>query len=228
MLLETRRKLKAVMILAMVSAAAGTCNKAGIRFADAFESSRSSSSHRTGKQDAHQVSKKKYADATPETPLELEELQTVKSKRPSLLQVDQESAQGKVKYIPSMVRPPRRTAAQTAPSSAREKSSDMNMPTVRMTALPARPAHSAVRSGQPNMGLFGLGAPELAVIGVAVLFVLGPDNVKEMVKGLGKMSADLKELPEEFNKGMQEEVTRRETALKDASVPIEDETETAA
>jgi len=177
MLPETRCKLKAVMILAMVSAAEGTRIKTGIRL----------------------------ADANSENPLGLEELQKVKTKRPSLLQVDQESGEGNVKYIPTMLRPPRRTAAPAAPSLVREK----DMPTLSMAALPARPARSAVRSGQPNMGLFGLGAPELGVIGVALLFVLGPDKLKDMAKDLGKIAADLKEVPEEFNKGMVEEAEKR-------------------
>jgi len=53
------------------------------------------------------------------------------------------------------------------------------------------------------MGLFGLGAPELAVIGAVALFILGPDQVKKLAKDIGKVSAELKQVPEEFNKGME-------------------------
>ena len=53
------------------------------------------------------------------------------------------------------------------------------------------------------MGLFGLGTPELAIIAGVALLVLGPDQVKKMAKEVGKVSAELKQVPEEFNKGME-------------------------
>ena len=53
------------------------------------------------------------------------------------------------------------------------------------------------------MGLFGLGTPELAVLAGVALLVLGPDQVKKLAKDVGKVSAELKQVPEEFNKGME-------------------------
>ena len=52
------------------------------------------------------------------------------------------------------------------------------------------------------MGLFGLGTPELVVIAGVALLVLGPDQVKKLAKDVGKISAELKQVPEEFNKGV--------------------------
>ena len=59
--------------------------------------------------------------------------------------------------------------------------------------LAARP--TLVRSAAaPTMGLFGLGAPELAVIGAVALLILGPDQVKKLAKDIGKVSAELKQV----------------------------------
>jgi len=76
---------------------------------------------------------------------------------------------------------------------------------VRTAAL-----HARVRP--VTMGLFGLGTPELAVIAGIALLVLGPDQVKKLAKDVGKVSAELKQVPEEFNKGM--EVGQQELAAK--------------
>ena len=76
-------------------------------------------------------------------------------------------------------------------------------------ALPAAPPAGLVartqlqRATAPTMGLFGLGTPELAIIAGVALLVLGPDQVKKMAKEVGKVSAELKQVPEEFNKGME-------------------------
>ena len=59
------------------------------------------------------------------------------------------------------------------------------------------------RNAAPQMGLFGLGTPELVVIAAAALLVLGPEQVKKLAKDVGKVSAELKQVPEEFNKGME-------------------------
>jgi len=69
------------------------------------------------------------------------------------------------------------------------------------------------------MGLFGLGTPEIAIIAAVALVVLGPDQVKKMAKEVGKVSAELKQVPEEFNKGM--EVGQKELAEKKPPTPEE-------
>jgi Sec-independent protein translocase protein TatA len=63
-----------------------------------------------------------------------------------------------------------------------------------------------------TMGLFGLGAPEIVVILVAVAFVVGPQQIGKMAgdfagkaKGeLNEMPEELKKIPEEFMKGVEE------------------------
>jgi len=55
-----------------------------------------------------------------------------------------------------------------------------------------------------TMGLFGLGAPEIAVILVAAAFLLGPQKLAELGKDAGKIAGELKEVPKEFQKGIQE------------------------
>jgi Sec-independent protein translocase protein TatA len=63
-----------------------------------------------------------------------------------------------------------------------------------------------------TMGLFGLGAPEIVVILVAVAFVVGPQQIGRMAgdlagkaKGeLNELPEDLKRIPEEFMKGVDE------------------------
>ncbi len=55
-----------------------------------------------------------------------------------------------------------------------------------------------------TMGLFGLGAPEIAIILVAAAFVLGPQKLAELGKDAGKIAGELKEVPKEFQKGLQE------------------------
>jgi len=53
-------------------------------------------------------------------------------------------------------------------------------------------------------GLFGLGAPELAVIAIAAAFLLGPDKLADLGKDAGKVAGQLKEVPKEFQQGMAE------------------------
>jgi|AntRauTorckE5430_2_1112549.scaffolds.fasta_scaffold12540_2 sec-independent protein translocase protein TatA len=55
-----------------------------------------------------------------------------------------------------------------------------------------------------TMGLFGLGVPEIAIILVAGAFVLGPEKLAELGRDAGKTAKDLKEVPKEFQKGMDE------------------------
>jgi sec-independent protein translocase protein TatA len=57
-------------------------------------------------------------------------------------------------------------------------------------------------------GLFGLGLPEIALILVAVVFLVGPEKLGELVRESGKtareLADELKNVPEEFQKGMEE------------------------
>lgn len=72
---------------------------------------------------------------------------------------------------------------------------------LRPAAAPLLPAQQllssrvALRStAAPVMGLFGLGAPELAIIGGVAMLILGPDQLKKLAKDVGKVSAELKQV----------------------------------
>lgn len=57
-------------------------------------------------------------------------------------------------------------------------------------------------------GLFGLGGPELAIIAIVGAFVIGPENLGKMAgqfkSGLDDVPDELKKIPEEFQKGVEE------------------------
>jgi sec-independent protein translocase protein TatA len=60
------------------------------------------------------------------------------------------------------------------------------------------------RAVAPLYGLFGLGAPEIAVILIAAAFLLGPQKLAELGKDAGKIAGELKEVPKEFQAGLKE------------------------
>mmetsp|Transcript_21581 Transcript_21581/g.26715 ORF Transcript_21581/g.26715 Transcript_21581/m.26715 type:complete len:181 (+) Transcript_21581:148-690(+) len=53
-------------------------------------------------------------------------------------------------------------------------------------------------------GLFGLGGPEIAVILIAAAFLLGPEKLADLGKDAGKIAGELKDVPKEFQKGLEE------------------------
>lgn len=55
-----------------------------------------------------------------------------------------------------------------------------------------------------TMGLFGLGPAEIAIVLVAAAFLLGPQKLAELGKDAGKIAGELKEVPKEFQAGLQE------------------------
>jgi sec-independent protein translocase protein TatA len=68
-----------------------------------------------------------------------------------------------------------------------------------------RQSNSQNRRGSTALnGFFGLGGPEIAVIGLAAAFLLGPSKLSEFSKDLGKIAGELKDVPKEFQKGLQE------------------------
>ena len=67
------------------------------------------------------------------------------------------------------------------------------------------------------MGLFGLGAPEIGVILVAAAFLLGPDKLASLGKDAGRVAGELKEVPKEFQRGMEE----GEAQAKDMKAKLE-------
>ena len=75
-----------------------------------------------------------------------------------------------------------------------------------------------------TMGLFGLGAPEIGVCLVVAAFVLGPEKLASLGKEAGKVAGELKEVPAEFQKGLEE----GEAQAKIAKAKIEAESEESA
>lgn len=84
------------------------------------------------------------------------------------------------------------------------------------------------------MSFFGLGLPEIGVILIAGVVLLGPDKLGEMARSSGKMAAELKDefkdvpeelkkIPEEFKQGMEEgEINARARKAK-AMEPVPEE-----
>ena len=73
------------------------------------------------------------------------------------------------------------------------------------------------------MGLFGLGAPEIAVILVAAAFLLGPQKIAELGKDAGKIAGELKEVPKEFQAGLKEgeqtaQLAKQQQTVQEASI----------
>ncbi|CAB9516844.1 expressed unknown protein [Seminavis robusta] len=71
-----------------------------------------------------------------------------------------------------------------------------------------------------TMSLFGLGAPELAIILIAAAFLLGPSKLAELGKDAGKIAGELKEVPKEFQKGLSEGEAEA-AAMRSAAAPAE-------
>jgi hypothetical protein len=61
----------------------------------------------------------------------------------------------------------------------------------------------APRAAPPAMGLFGLGWPEIAVVGTLALLFFGPEKLAPLAKDIGKSASGLKEVSQSFAEGMQ-------------------------
>lgn len=92
------------------------------------------------------------------------------------------------------------------------------MPTTTTSMNPQ--FHPALQRQRKSMApvqtqsLFGLGAPELAIIAIAAAFLLGPQKLAELGKDAGKIAGELKEVPKEFQKGMAEGEIEANKAIK--------------
>jgi sec-independent protein translocase protein TatA len=78
-------------------------------------------------------------------------------------------------------------------------------------ALPERAGHCTRPSAASalQMGLFGLGWPEIAVIAGVGLLIWGPSRIGELGRNLGTLAGNLKRASSEFKEGL-------ETSLADA------------
>ncbi|CAM9367540.1 unnamed protein product [Discosporangium mesarthrocarpum] len=80
----------------------------------------------------------------------------------------------------------------------------------------------ARRTSSVSMGLFGLGAPEIAVCIAVAALIMGPDKLAGMAKDVGKMAGELKDVPKEFQAGIEEGEAKAAVSKGQAPKEIED------
>jgi len=121
--------------------------------------------------------------------------------------------------------PPITKAARLRPDDRQPTLSITPVPSSRTLATPSSPINPIATTSLPSF--FGLGPAELAIVAVAGLVLVGPSKLAEFSKeagsvagktaaGIGDEWSELKSIPEEFQKGVNEgEIEARSRKAKD-------------